>query len=109
MFFKKMLKVVLKTFIGDYSFNFKLKTIFNNYSFNFKKFKTVINNYGFNLEKEGNQISAPTPCCGNPSSTVTSLLVFLTEALIADLSRGRIERRFMTCIKQNNNLLSLME
>lgn len=42
------------------------------------------------------QISAPTPCCGNPSSTVTSRLVFLTETLIASLSSGRIERRFIT-------------
>ena len=50
------------------------------------------------MEVAANQISAPTPCCGNPSSTVTNLLVFLTEALIVSLSRGLIERRFITCI-----------
>lgn len=42
------------------------------------------------------QISAPTPCCGKPSSTVTSRFVFLTETLMASLSSGRIERRFIT-------------
>ena len=45
------------------------------------------------------QISAPIPCCGHPSSTVTSLLVFLTEVLIAALSRGLIDRKFITCRK----------
>lgn len=43
-----------------------------------------------------NQISAPTPCWGNPSSTVTTLLVLLTESLIVALSSGLIDRRFMT-------------
>lgn len=42
------------------------------------------------------QISAPTPCCGKPSSTVTTRFVFLTETLMASLSSGRIERRFIT-------------
>ena len=41
-FFKIMLKLVLKTIIGDYGFNFKLKTIVNNYGFNLKKFKTIV-------------------------------------------------------------------
>lgn len=53
--------------------------------------------------KEGYHISAPTPCWGNPSSTVMSLLVFLTEALIAALSSGRIERRFITCTEKRSN------
>ena len=48
------------------------------------------------------QISAPIPCCGHPSSTVTSLLVFLTEALIVALSRGLIDRRFISCRKHIN-------
>jgi hypothetical protein len=47
--------------------------------------------------KRTDQISAPIPCWGNPSSTVTSRLVFLTDALIVALSNGRIERRFITC------------
>ena len=42
------------------------------------------------------QISAPIPCWGNPSSIVTSRLVFLTDALIGALSNGQIERRFIT-------------
>ena len=50
--------------------------------------------------KDTNQISAPTPCWGNPSSTVTSLLVFLTEALIVSLSSGLIERKLITCINK---------
>eukprot|EP01018_Ginkgo_biloba_P028767 Gb_28291 [translate_table: standard] len=41
-------------------------------------------------------ISAPMPCCGKPSSTVTRRLVFLTEAFIVALSNGRMERRFIT-------------
>jgi hypothetical protein len=45
---------------------------------------------------EADHISAPTPCCGKPSSTVTNLLVFLTDALIAALSSGLIERRLIT-------------
>ena len=48
-------------------------------------------------EKNSNQISAPTPCCGNASSTVINLLVFLTEVLIVDLSSGLMERKFITC------------
>ena len=50
--------------------------------------------------KNTNQISAPMPCWGNPSSTVTSLLVFLTEALIVSLSSGLIERKLITCINK---------
>jgi hypothetical protein len=46
--------------------------------------------------KETDHISAPTPCCGKASSTVTNLLVFLTDALIAALSSGLIERRLIT-------------
>ena len=46
--------------------------------------------------EDGNLISAPMPCWGKPSSTVTSLLVFLTEALMVALSSGRSERRFIT-------------
>ena len=42
-----MPKLVLKTVVGDYSFNFKLRTVVNNYGFNLKKFKTVVTNYGF--------------------------------------------------------------
>lgn len=53
--------------------------------------------------KRAHQISAPTPCWGNPSSTVTSLLVFLTEALIVDLSSGLIDRRLITCFKRDSN------
>ena len=45
--FKILLKLVLKTVVDDYDFNFKLKTVDNNYGFNFKKFKTVVTNYGF--------------------------------------------------------------
>jgi hypothetical protein len=40
--------------------------------------------------RETDHISVPTPCCGKPSSTVTILLVFLTNALIAALSSGLI-------------------
>ena len=51
MFLKIMPKLLLKTVICDYNFNFKLKTVLNNYGFNLKKFKTIFNNYGFNLKK----------------------------------------------------------
>ena len=43
------------------------------------------------------QISAPTPCCGHPSSTVTNRDVFLTDALMVARSRGRMLRRLITC------------
>jgi hypothetical protein len=43
------------------------------------------------------QISAPTPCWGQPSSSVRSRDVLRTDALIVALSRGRIDRRLMTC------------
>ena len=42
-----MLKLMLKTVVGDYGFNFKLKTIVNNYGFNLKKIKTVATDYDF--------------------------------------------------------------
>ena len=42
-----MPKLVLKTIVGDYGFNFKLKTVVTDYGFNLKKFKTVVTNYGF--------------------------------------------------------------
>lgn len=42
------------------------------------------------------QISAPIPHWPQPSSTVTSLLVFLTLSMIVFLSRGRIDLKFIT-------------
>ena len=42
-FFRIMPKLVLKTVVGNYCFNFKLKTVVNNYGFNLKTFKTVVN------------------------------------------------------------------
>ena len=42
---KKLSKLVLKTIVINYGFNFKLKTVVTNYCFDFKKFKTA--NYGF--------------------------------------------------------------
>ena len=47
--------------------------------------------------ESSNQISAPTPCWGKPSSTVTSLLVLRTEALMVALSSGLIDRKLITC------------
>mmetsp|Transcript_20269 Transcript_20269/g.71676 ORF Transcript_20269/g.71676 Transcript_20269/m.71676 type:complete len:242 (-) Transcript_20269:225-950(-) len=41
-------------------------------------------------------ISAPMPHCGQPSSTVTRRLVFLTVATMASRSSGRSVRRLMT-------------
>ena len=41
------------------------------------------------------QISEPMPQIGQPASTVTSLLVFLTDAITVSMSSGRIERRLM--------------
>jgi hypothetical protein len=41
--------------------------------------------------------SAPTPDCGQPSSTVTMWLVFLTLLIMAGTSRGRMVRRLITC------------
>jgi hypothetical protein len=41
-------------------------------------------------------ISAPTPHCGQPSSTVTNLCVFITDFKIPSLSKGRSVRRLMT-------------
>ena len=43
-----MFKLVFKTLISDYGFNFKLKTIVNNYDFYLKKFKIVMINFSFN-------------------------------------------------------------
>ena len=45
-----MPKLVLKTVIGNYDFNFKLKIIVNNNDFNFKNFKIVTTNYSFDNE-----------------------------------------------------------
>ena len=41
-----MLKLVVKTLVGDYGFNFKTKIVIINCGFNFKIFK-VVTNYGF--------------------------------------------------------------
>ena len=41
-------------------------------------------------------ISAPTPDCGQPSSTVTQRPVFMTERTTVSMSIGRIVRRSMT-------------
>ena len=42
------------------------------------------------------QISAPTPNCGQPPSTVTRWFVFITDLMMASLSNGRMLRRLMT-------------
>ena len=39
-FFKIMFKLLFKTVVGNYGFNFKIKTVINNYVF-----KIAINNY----------------------------------------------------------------
>ena len=41
-------------------------------------------------------ISAPTPDCGQPSSTVTMRPVFFTDAMIVSVSIGRSVRRSIT-------------
>ena len=41
-------------------------------------------------------ISAPIPNCGQPPSTVTRWLVFMTELMMASSSMGRIVRRLIT-------------
>jgi hypothetical protein len=51
--------------------------------------------------RETDHISAPTPCCGKPSSTVTNLLVFLTDALMVALSSGLIVRRLITYLQMS--------
>lgn len=43
------------------------------------------------------QISAPTPNWGQPPSTVTRWLVFITLVSIVSTSRGLMVRRFITC------------
>jgi hypothetical protein len=51
--------------------------------------------------ERGNHISAPTPCWGKPSSRVTSLFVFLTDALMVALSSGLIVRRLITYLQMS--------
>ena len=41
-------------------------------------------------------ISAPTPDCAQPSSTVTQRPVFFTDAMMVSVSIGRRVRRSMT-------------
>ena len=45
-----MPKLVIKTIVTNYGFNFKLKIVVGDYGFNYlkKKCKTVFTNYGFN-------------------------------------------------------------
>lgn len=52
-------------------------------------------------------ISAPTPCCGHPSSTVTHLPVFLTDDTIVLTSNGLIDLRFMTSTSKPFSLCNL--
>mmetsp|Transcript_17914 Transcript_17914/g.31662 ORF Transcript_17914/g.31662 Transcript_17914/m.31662 type:complete len:211 (+) Transcript_17914:326-958(+) len=42
------------------------------------------------------QISAPTPLCGQPSSTVTQRLVLMTDFTTVSVSKGRMHRRLIT-------------
>ena len=46
-----MFKLMFKTVVSDYGFNFKLKNIVKNYSYNFKIFITVVTNYDFDKDK----------------------------------------------------------
>ena len=42
------------------------------------------------------EISAPTPCWGQPPSTVIAWPVFFTDSFTVSMSRGRMERRLTT-------------
>ena len=46
-------------------------------------------------------ISAPTPNCGHPPSTVTKWLVFITELIIVSSSMGLIVLKLITCCNEN--------
>lgn len=51
------------------------------------------------------QISAPTPNWGQPPSTVTRWLVFITLVSIQSTSRGRIVRRLITWHKDTQEVV----